>query len=90
HFIPDTVGMLFIFPEEDHRFFWMKNTPASLDIIYADKNFEIIRIHQNTPPYSLDRIPSGDKAKYVIELKAGSVAKHHIQKGNSFTYDLLK
>lgn len=86
HFIPDTVGMLFIFPKEDHRFFWMKNTPSSLDIIYADADFNIVRIHENTPPKSQESIPSGDKAKYVIELKAGTVARFGITKNHTFSY----
>lgn len=86
YYIPDTIGMLFIFPKADHRFFWMKNTPSSLDIIYADQDFNIVSIHENTPPYSMKSIPSGDKAKYVIELKAGSVARFGINKNHSFTW----
>ena len=26
-------GMLFVWPEEDYRIFWMKDTPLSLDIL---------------------------------------------------------
>lgn len=89
HYIPDTVGMLFIFPREDHRFFWMKNTPSSLDIIYADEKFNIVSIHENTPPYSEKTIPSGDKAKYVIELRAGSAARFGITDKHSFTWQPL-
>ena len=86
HYIPDSVGMLFIFPKEDHRFFWMKNTPSSLDIIYADADFNIVSIHENTPPKSQESIPSGDKAKYVIELKAGIVARFGITESHTFSY----
>lgn len=86
YYIPDTVGMLFVFPKSDYRYFWMKNTPSSLDIIYADENNRIISIHENTEPYSEASIPSGDKAKYVIELKAGSVARFGIKKGQTFSY----
>ena len=89
HYIPDSVGMLFIFPREDHRFFWMKNTPSSLDIIYADKGYNIVSIHENTPPYSQKTIPSGDKAKYVIELKAGSAARYGISTDHSFNWKPL-
>jgi hypothetical protein len=88
-YIPDTVGMLFIFPEEDHRAFWMKNTPSSLDILYATADFEIIKIHENTPPYSHETIPSGDKAKYVIEVKSGFVSTHQIKSGHRFTFRTL-
>ncbi|MEL6922119.1 MAG: DUF192 domain-containing protein, partial [Pseudomonadota bacterium] len=33
--LPKDRGMLFVFDDEDRRFFWMKNTPTALDIIYA-------------------------------------------------------
>jgi hypothetical protein len=86
HYIPDTVGMLFIFPGEERRSFWMKNTPSSLDIIYADANYRIVRLYQNTEPYSTEGIPSGEKAKYVIEFKAGTIARHQIKEGYTFDY----
>lgn len=87
YFIPDTVGMLFIFPEEDYRGFWMKNTPSSLDILYANKKMEIVSVWENTLPYSEESIPSGDKAKYVIEVAAGFCARHGIVKGDKFSYN---
>ena len=34
--IPENQGMLFIFEEEKLQYFWMKNTPTSLDIIYIN------------------------------------------------------
>jgi len=76
--IPDTVGMLFVFPEEDYHTFWMKNTPSSLDIIYADAMGKIKRIYEDTDPFSEESIPSGDMVQYVIEVKAGFCSIHHI------------
>jgi hypothetical protein len=86
YYIPDTVGMLFIFPGEQQRGFWMKNTPSSLDILYADAKMKIVRIWENTLPYSEESIPSGDKAKYVIEVTAGFCSKHGIKEGDKFEY----
>ena len=34
--MPQNDGMLFVFPKEEKRTFWMKNTYISLDIIYVD------------------------------------------------------
>jgi len=86
YYIPDTVGMLFIFPGEQQRGFWMKNTPSSLDIMYANANKRIVRIWENTLPYSEESIPSGDPAKYVIEVVAGFCSKHGITEGDKFSY----
>jgi uncharacterized membrane protein (UPF0127 family) len=86
YYIPETMGMLFIFPDEAQRGFWMKNTPSSLDILYADAKMKIVRIWENTLPYSEESIPSGKKAKYVIEVAAGFCSRHGIAKGDKFEY----
>lgn len=79
--LPDDSGMLFIFNENRERNFWMANTPLSLDIIFVNEDFEIIRIHQNTTPYSQDNIPSEKPAKYVVEVNAGYTLRHDITEG---------
>lgn len=76
--IPDTVGMLFVFPQEDYHSFWMKNTPSPLDILYVDGFGKIVRIYENTEPYSEESIPSGELAQYVVEVKGGFCSVHHI------------
>jgi len=84
--IPDTVGMLFIFPDMEPRSFWMRNTPTSLDIMYADSQSRIVSIYENTLPNSDESLPSGDEAQYVIETKAGFCARFGIRKGDVFRY----
>ena len=84
--IPDTVGMLFIFPDEDSRGFWMRNTPSSLDIIYCDKQYRIVSMYENTRPNSDETLPSGDPAQYVIETRAGFCERFGIRKGDIFRY----
>jgi hypothetical protein len=59
----------------------MANTPLSLDIIFANSDFEIVRIHRNTQPYSSRSIESGRPAKYVVEVNAGYAVNHDIREG---------
>ncbi|MEQ8782011.1 MAG: DUF192 domain-containing protein [Roseibium album] len=75
-------GMLFIFDSEGERYFWMKNTPLPLDIIYIGANGAIVSIAANTVPFSEKVVPSGDPAKYVLELNAGTAAKLGMDVGN--------
>lgn len=84
--IPDTVGMLFIFPIEESQAFWMRNTPSSLDIMYCDSQFRIVSVYENTRPNSDESLPSGDPAQYVIETKAGFCERFGIRKGDFFRY----
>ncbi len=81
--LPDNAGMLFIFNENRERNFWMANTPLSLDILFVNEDFEIVRIHQTTTPYSQDSIPSEEPAKYVVEVNAGYTLRHDITEGAS-------
>ncbi len=81
HNLPSDAGMLFIFDGDEPRSFWMANTPISLDIIFANSDFEIVRIHRNTPPYSHESIQSEMPAKYVVEVNAGYTMQHDIREG---------
>lgn len=79
--LPENSGMLFIFEDEEPRSFWMANTPLSLDIFYLNNDREIIRIHQNTQPYSENNFTSELPARYVIETNAGFAVRYDIKEG---------
>lgn len=64
-------GMLFDFGDEAERFFWMKNTPLSLDIIYIRGDGTVVSIAAGTTPFSTDSIPSDGPAQFVLEVNAG-------------------
>jgi len=93
--IPDTLGMLFVFPDEDYHSFWMKNTPSPLDILYVNGSGEIVKIYENTEPFSEESIPSEELAQYVVEVKAGFCSVHNITDSDRiefirFKWSLLK
>ena len=80
--MPADHGMLFLFEAEGQRYFWMKNTPLPLDIIYIGANGKIVSIAADTEPFSLDAIPSGGPAKFVLEVNAGIAAELGIAPGD--------
>ena len=69
--LPSNGGMLFIFPVEETKTFWMKDTPLSLDIVFIDKNLIVRHIHKSARPYSTAQISSLYPCKYVLEIEAG-------------------
>ena len=75
-------GMLFAWPDEDYRNFWMKNTPISLDILFFSSNLALVARHDNTVPFSVRGLPSGKPARYVVELRAGQAEIRGIKKGS--------
>lgn len=71
-------GMLFVFPKEAPRGFWMKNTLIPLDILFFDAQGGWISGATMTPCKS-DLCPSyssGRAAKYALELPAGFLVEH--------------
>ena len=79
-------GMLFIFDDSSPRYFWMKNTYISLDIIYIDENFRIVSIQKTALPRSEESLPSEKPAKYVVEVNAGFTDKYKINKGDKISF----
>ena len=75
-------GMFFAWNQEEKRYFWMKNTEISLDIIFINKNLEIVDIFFNAKPYDLMTITSDKKAKYVLELYAGVFKSFNFEIGD--------
>jgi len=69
--IKENEGMLFIYNKEDYYNFWMKNTIQPLDIIWIDKDLEIVDFitaypcSENCPIYT----PSA-RSLYVLEISA--------------------
>lgn len=68
-------GMLFVFPTEETRSFWMKNTLLPMDIIFFDGMGQVTNIVKDTTPLSEEHIPSLLPTQYVLEVPAGTVDK---------------
>jgi uncharacterized membrane protein (UPF0127 family) len=85
HKIKDDYGMLFIFTEEDTRSFWMKNTLIALDIIFLNRERQIVDMFVAVPPCCGDPCPSYTAkfpAQYVLEINGGLAKKLKIKIGD--------
>lgn len=82
----DDQGMLFVFPNEEERSFWMRNTYIPLDIVYINDKMEIISVQKYTTPLSMQGLPSFKPAKYVLEVNAGFCDKYHVGAGDKIGY----
>jgi uncharacterized protein len=80
--LPESHGMLFLFPREESLSFWMKNTPLPLDIIFINTAHKIVSIAQNTTPFSEKPLPSGSPAQFVLEVNGGFCQRHGIATGD--------
>ncbi|HET6632117.1 MAG TPA: DUF192 domain-containing protein [Rhodanobacteraceae bacterium] len=79
-------GMLFVFPDDAPRWFWMKNTLIPLDILFFGSDARLVSMQLNVPPCTSDPCPSyasNADAKYVVELPAGAADRLHIHQGDT-------
>jgi uncharacterized membrane protein (UPF0127 family) len=81
----DDHGMLFLFPSESRRSFWMKNTRIPLDILYFDGQLRFVSVAGAAQPCrtpTCPSYPSSGPAQYVLELNAGKAAELGVSPGD--------
>lgn len=85
-FHPDW-GMLFVYPNEAKRSFWMHNTYIPLDMVFIRSDGTVSNTRENAEPLNdQPRYTSTDRVKYVLELPAGSVKKYGINTKTKFSF----
>jgi uncharacterized membrane protein (UPF0127 family) len=89
--MPRDQGMLFIFPNEAPRSFWMKNTRIALDIIYFDQDLRLVNAVRARPCRTQEcpGYPSDGPAMYVLELNAGLAEELALAAGDRMEVKLL-
>ena len=84
-------GMFFIFENEAEYSFWMKDVLIPLDIIWINKDKEVVFIKKNAQPCVMKEceiIKSGKKAKYILETGAGITDKINLKMGDGLAFDI--
>ena len=82
--LPDNQGMLFVFPTEEPRSFWMKNTFLELDMLFFDSKKKLVSIVKRATPLTETRRDSNLPAQYVLEVLGGSAEKWGVEPGFRF------
>ena len=85
-YMPDDRGMLFAFGRNEPVFMWMKNTYIPLDMVFITEQGTVLRIEENTEPFSTDIIYSGGDAIAVLELNAGEASRIGLKPGDRVAY----
>ena len=82
-------GMLFIMDNETEQTFWMLNTYIPLDLIFLNKDQQIVSIKPNNATNNLSGITSDVPALYVLEVNAGFSEKHGLSVGQQINFEKI-
>ncbi len=80
-------GMLFVFPDESKRGFWMVNTTIALDAIHFSKNMEIVDIISMDPCISCKTHYPRAPSQYVLEVNKGFASSHNLKIGDKMVLE---
>ena len=81
-------GMIFIFDERGFYPFWMKNTLIPLDMLWLERNGEVVSIAHSVPPCRIDPCPTYPptaEAIYVVEVMSGFANAHGVEVSDVLT-----
>ena len=87
--LPEHEALLFDFQTDDTWGIWMKDMNYPIDIVWLDASKKVVHIVKHAPPSSYPETiyRPADRARYVIELKAGAVDSKRITRGTRAVFD---
>lgn len=80
-------GMLFVYPAEDQRSFWMKNTYIPLDIVFIGDNRRIVGIVRDAQPLTTTPRRVDAPSRFVLEVNAGFTRRHGVRTGSRVRFE---
>ena len=78
--LPKNTGMLFIYPDNNIRTMWMKNTSIPLSVAFIDSSGTIVNI-EKMKPMDLSHHKAVSEVKYALEANFGWFEDNGIQPG---------
>ena len=78
--LPESRGMLFVFPNITYHGMWMMNTYIPLSVAFIDDEGVIINI-EDMQPHTRDSHTAKKPARYALEMNLGWFQKRNIKPG---------
>ena len=83
----DDWGMLFFMRSDKVQRFWMKNTLIPLDMLFLDRNWQVVGIVEGAEPRTLEGRGVNGVSRYVLELTAGQARRAGLEAGQTARYE---
>ncbi len=79
--MPESRGMLFVYPAPAYFCMWMKNTKIALSVAFIDAQGQVINIEDMAPQTETNHCTQRN-ATYALEANRGWFAKHGVVAGS--------
>jgi uncharacterized membrane protein (UPF0127 family) len=87
--LPLSEGMLFVFNEPEYYSMWMKDMHFPIDIVWIDKQYQIVGIAKNVDPSTYpQQFKPALPSSYVLEINAGLADEYELAPGDSVFFEL--
>ncbi len=87
--VPADGGMLFDWGAPRESTMWMRNTIASLDMLFIAEDGRVHRIAERTVPFSLATIASNGPVRATLELAAGTAERLGLRVGDRVLHPIF-
>lgn len=75
-------GMIFVYPDEKLRSFWMRSTPIPLSVAFLDAKGTVLNVLEMKALDGTPRYKSAGEARYAVEANEGWFARHGVKPGD--------
>ena len=86
-YVPPYGGMLFVMPSQRLQGFWMRNTVASLDMIFVDDERRVVGIVHRATPLTDDLRFVRRASRFVVEVAGGFARQAGIAVGEAVRFE---
>lgn len=88
--LPEDEGMLFTFNQEGYHSFWMMNMSFPIDMIWINKEKEVVDMVKDAQPCKLicPVYRPKEKAFYVLEVNSNFTERHGVKIGTSLEFQV--
>ncbi len=84
-----SAGMLFVYDKPQRASFWMKNTLIPLDMVFADPQGRVTKVHANAVPGDTTAIDGGSGVQVILEINAGLAKRMGIVPGAALRHPAI-
>lgn len=87
--LPENSGMLFVYPDEDRRGFWMRGVPVGLSVGFFDASGILLETREMRANDLSVTSSRSERVKFVLEMPSGWFTRNGVSAGTPLRLDEL-